>query len=96
MQAHTLRYPDYLLLILGPCKFLAVPALSYPPTRLLREWAYAGVTFDALGALASRCAVHDDLFCAAASLLMLALAAGYVLLPDKLRLKGDRTPPLRP
>jgi uncharacterized membrane protein len=50
----TLHYPDYVLLIVGRCKLLAVVALLYPGTRLLREWAYAGVTFDALGAFASR------------------------------------------
>jgi hypothetical protein len=40
----TLQYPGYMLLILGPCKLLAVLALLYPKTRLLREWAYAGVS----------------------------------------------------
>jgi hypothetical protein len=92
----TLHYPDYLLPILGPCKLLAVLALLYPKTRFLREWAYAGITIDALGAFASHCAVHDDLSRAAAPLLMLAIAAGsYFLRPDKLRLTGDRTPSLR-
>jgi uncharacterized membrane protein len=82
----TLHYPDYMLLILGPCKLLAVLALLYPNTRLLREWAYAGITFDALGAFASHSAVHDDLSRVFAPLLMLALAAGsYLLRPDKLR-----------
>jgi uncharacterized membrane protein len=83
----TLHYPDYLLLILGACKLLAVLALLYPRTRLLREWAYAGVTFDALGAFISHCAVHDTVSNTAAPLLFLALAAaGYLLRPDALRL----------
>jgi len=84
---HTLHYPDYMLLILGPCKLLAVAALLYPKTRLLRERAYAGVTIDALGAFASHCAVHDDVFATVAPLVMLAIAAGsYFLQPDHLRL----------
>jgi hypothetical protein len=82
----TLHYPDYMLLILGPCKLLAVAALLYPKTRVLREWAYVGVTIDALGAFASHCAVHDDFAHAAAPLVMLAIAAGsYFLRPDHLR-----------
>jgi uncharacterized membrane protein len=93
----TLHYPDYMLMILGPCKLLAVLALLYPKTRLLREWAYAGITIDALGAFASHCAVHDRFSHAAAPLLMLAIAAGsYLLRPDKLRLVEMSTPSLRP
>jgi hypothetical protein len=56
----TLHYPDYMLLILGPCKLLAVVALLYPKTRVLREWAYAGVMIDSMGAFALHCAVHFD------------------------------------
>lgn len=83
----TLHYPDYMLLILGPCKLLAVLALLYPKTRLLREWAYAGVTFDALGAFASHCAVHDTLPHSVAPLIMLAIAAcSYAQRPDYMRL----------
>lgn len=85
----TLHYPDYTLLILGPAKLLAVLALLYPKTRLLREWAYAGVTIDALGAFASHCAVHDELSRVAAPLLMLAITAGsYLLRPDAFRLRA--------
>ncbi len=88
-----LHYPDYMLLILGPCKLLAVLALLYPRTRFLREWAYAGITIDALGAFASHRAVHDTAVNSAAPLLMLAIAAGsYFLRPADLRL----TPVSRP
>jgi uncharacterized membrane protein len=83
----TLHYPDYMLLILGPCKLLAILALLYPKTRYLREWAYAGITIDALGAFFSHTAVHDNFFNALAPLLMLAIAAGsYVLRPAGVRL----------
>jgi len=57
----TLEYPAYLLTMLGVCKLLAVPALLYPRAGVLREWAYAGVTFDGLGATYSHFAVHDVL-----------------------------------
>ena len=82
----TLHYPDYLLLILGPCKVLAVAALLHPGTRLVREWAYAGITINCLGAFASHCAVRDDLGSTVAPLVMQTLAvASYLLRPAKLR-----------
>ncbi|HLY16129.1 MAG TPA: DoxX family protein [Bryobacteraceae bacterium] len=83
----SLGYPDYLLLILGPAKLLAVLALLYPKTRFLREWAYAGIAVDGLGAFVSHCAIHDTPANIAAPLVFLALAAGsYALRPDALRL----------
>jgi hypothetical protein len=94
----TLGYPEYLCTILGACKMLAVMALLYPPTRLLREWAYAGITFDALGAFVSHLAVRDGVTAAAAPLLMLSLAAvSYWLRPSNLRMRANREAlPARP
>jgi len=82
----TLHYPDYMLLILGPAKLLAILALLYPRTRLLREWAYAGVAIDGIGAFLSHCAVGDTAVHIGAPLMFLALAAaGYVARPAALR-----------
>jgi DoxX-like protein len=50
---HELGYPDYLGSILGIAKLLGVAALLLPVPRTVREWAYAGFTFNLLGALAS-------------------------------------------
>ena len=84
---HTLGYPEYLGSIVGAAKLLAVLALLYPRTRLLREWAYAGVTFDALGAFFSHVAVGDGAVAAFAPLLLLAIAiASYQLRPAAWRL----------
>ncbi len=83
----TLGYPDYLCTILGVCKLLAVPALLYPRARFLREWAYAGVTFDALGAFFSHVAVKDTASATVAPLIFLAFAAAsYFLRPKSYRL----------
>jgi hypothetical protein len=85
---HKLNYPDYLSTFLGVCKVLAVLALLYPRTRLLREWAYAGIVFDALGAAFSHRMVHDGAGEISAPLLMLAFAAGsYLLRPAAYRLR---------
>lgn len=48
-----LGYPVYLLSILGIAKLLGVAALLYPRLPRLKEWAYAGFTFDLIGASAS-------------------------------------------
>lgn len=89
----TLGYPAYVCTILGPCKLLAVAALLDPRTRLLREWAYAGITFDTLGAFISHLEVKDSFASAAAPLLMLAFAAGsYMLRPAKFRMRLKNVP----
>lgn len=77
-----LGYPEYLGSILGVAKLLAVPVLLFPQWPTLREWAYAGVTFDGLGAFFSHVAVRDALGEAIAPLLFLAFTAmSYVLRP---------------
>ena len=48
-----LGYPLYLNYILGGAKLLGVIALLVPSFKIIKEWAYAGFTFDILGAGAS-------------------------------------------
>ena len=89
---HKLGYPDYLCSILGVCKLLALPALLYPRARFLREWAYAGITFDALGAFFSHLAVKDDAGATILPLILLAFAIGsYLLRPAGYRLRSEGT-----
>lgn len=86
-----LGYPTYVCLILGPAKLLAVAALIDPRTRLLREWAYAGLTFELLGGFISHVATHDPISIASAPLILLALVvASYMLRPEKLRLQASK------
>jgi hypothetical protein len=86
-----LGYPPYLALILGTWKLLAVAALLYPRTRLVREWAYAGITFDMFDAFLSHLAVHDPIAVALAPIVVLAFAAGsYFLRPASFRLSPAR------
>lgn len=56
-----LGYPSYLLTILGVAKLLGVAALVYPRWRTLTEWAYAGFSFDLLGASASHAFSGDPI-----------------------------------
>lgn len=48
-----LGYPMYVLTILGAAKVLGVIGLFQTRYSTLKEWAYAGFTFDILGAAAS-------------------------------------------
>ena len=59
VELHHLGYPDYFPIMLGVAKLLWVVALTLPGTRRLKEWAYAGFTFDLLAAFVSHYAVRD-------------------------------------
>jgi len=50
---HRLGYPDYFATMLGTAQLLGVLAVLAPVPRTLREWAYAGFTFDASAAIIS-------------------------------------------
>jgi hypothetical protein len=60
-----LGYPEYMLTILGVAKLTGVAALLAPGLPRLKEWAYAGFTFDLLGATASH-AFGRGVLCASA------------------------------
>ena len=53
---HELGYPPYFLGMLGLAKLLGVAALVVPRFPTLREWAYAGFTFDLVAASISHAA----------------------------------------
>ena len=54
-----LGYPTYLLHILGLAKVLGAVAIVSKRSKTLEEWAYAGYTFNLLGAIASHLFVSD-------------------------------------
>jgi hypothetical protein len=58
---HHLGYPDYLLTLIGIAKLLGAAALIAPVPHTLREWAYAGLTFDLMGAAFSHASVGDPI-----------------------------------
>ena len=55
-----LGYPPYLLLFLGTAKTLGVLAVLVPGIPRIKEWAFAGLTFDVSGALYSHLSVGDS------------------------------------
>jgi hypothetical protein len=54
-----LGYPPYLLTFLGAAKILGVVAVLVPGLPRLKEWAFAGLTFDVTGAMYSHLSVGD-------------------------------------
>ncbi len=54
-----LQYPQYLASFLGVAKVLGAIAIVIPGFPRLKEWAYAGLVFDLIGATYSMIAVGD-------------------------------------
>ena len=64
----ALGYPDYFAYALVICKALGVLAIVYPKTpSRLKEWAYAGLTFNLVFAFISHACVDQNI--------------GYMLMP---------------
>jgi DoxX-like family len=76
-----LGYPAYLLPFLGTAKLLGAFALLVPGFRRVKDWAYAGLVFDLLGALYSHVSVGDPSSVWVFPIIGLFLVGGsYVLL----------------
>jgi hypothetical protein len=87
-----LGYPLYFIPFIGVAKVLGVLAILFPISSRIKEWAYAGLIFDLLGATFSIIAIGkpDWIF----MILPIFLAIGsYVFYHKKLKLKthGNKT-----
>jgi hypothetical protein len=82
-----LGYPLYFLKLLGFAKLLGVVGLLLPRRPTLREWAYAGFTFDLLAGAASHVAT-GGISHVPGALFALALLLSSCLL--RRHLPGDR------
>jgi hypothetical protein len=72
---HHLGYPWYFCYLIGAGKLLAAGVLVYPKTRILREWAYAGICFELIASFLSHSIVGDPWSQRVAPLLFLAIVA---------------------
>ena len=81
-----LGYPAYLAGILGLAKTAAGVIVAAPGFRRLKEWAYAGILINMVGAAASHLADHRALSNLAAPLAFAGLAlASWALRPTNRR-----------
>src|SRR5262245_17309505 len=69
-----LGYPPYIIPALGLGKILAILAILWPGFPRLKEWAYAGIVFNMLGATVSHVANHETAWHVAATLGVTAIA----------------------
>lgn len=75
-----LGYPEHVLTVLGIGKLLGAVALVQPWFRTVKEWAYAGFTFNLLGACVARYAAQDGFWLVASPLLFLGfMLVSYAL-----------------
>lgn len=75
-----LGYPDYFVPFIGVMKVLGVIGILIPGYPRIKEWAYAGITFDLIGATYSVIAVSGDPVGALGMApIFLFLAASYFL-----------------
>jgi uncharacterized membrane protein YphA (DoxX/SURF4 family) len=82
-----LGYPQYLLVIIGVAKPLGVILVLAPGLPRLKEWAYAGLIIDLVGASASHAFVGDPIFNVATPILIGALGmVSWYLRPESRRL----------
>lgn len=80
---HHLGYPLYLLTILGIAKLLAVVGIWQKFSPTLREWAYAGITINLVGAIASHLAVGDGTGFLPAFFNLVIAAVSYIALKKR-------------
>ena len=88
-----LGYPPYLLPFLGTAKILGVIAVLIPGSGRLKEWAYAGLVFDIIGALYSHLSVGDPVSVWGFAVVGLVLVGGSYLFgrlrtPDRAVING--------
>jgi hypothetical protein len=82
-----LGYPAYIVPALGLGKVLAILALLAPGLPRLKEWAYAGIFFNMLGALVSHVASNDPALSIIVSVVVAAITlASWALRPESRRL----------
>jgi hypothetical protein len=79
-------YPGYFSVILGVWKVLGAVAVLAPRFPRLKEWAYAGMFFNMMGAVVSHLAVGDPAVTLVAPIIFICLvAASWVLRPSARR-----------
>ena len=79
-------YPQHLRIVLGIAKPLAAIVLLLPGLALLKEWAYAGVTFALVMAIISGYLSGDGKSWMLAPVVLVLVAVSYLTRPPNRRL----------
>jgi DoxX-like family len=82
-----LGYPSYIIPALGLGKVLAILAILWPGLPRLKEWAYAGIFFNMMGAFVSHIALGDAAWTIVVTLTIAGLTlASWALRPRSRKL----------
>ncbi len=82
-----LGYPKYLIPFLGVAKLLGIVAILIPGFPRIKEWAYAGLFFDLIGATYSQLAIGGPFAPVLFMLVPIILGVlSYILYHKKLKL----------
>ena len=85
-----LGYPSYIIPALGLGKVLAILAILWPRLPRLKEWAYAGIFFNMMGAFVSHVARKDAAWSLAVTLTIAAITlTSWALRPQSRRLVAE-------
>ena|SRR5579859_2444298 len=88
-----LGYPAYIVPFLGLGKVLAILAIVWPGFPRLKEWAYAGILFNMLGATVSHVACGEATWHVVVTLVIAGLTmVSWALRPESRKLGALRTP----
>jgi hypothetical protein len=71
-----LGYPDYFILLISWLKILGIAVILIPGFPKIKEWAYAGLCFDLVGAIVSIIAIEGF----APGLLVIAVPIGFLFI----------------
>lgn len=81
-----LGYPSYIIPALGLGKVLAILAILWPGFPRLKEWAYAGIFFNMMGATVSHVAHNDGAWIIVTVTIAAITLASWSLRPQNRRL----------
>lgn len=71
----AIKYPIYLIYPMGVAKFAGILAIWFVKSKTIKEWAYAGFTFNFLLAISAHLNVKDGEFYGAVIALVFAIAS---------------------
>ncbi len=89
-----LKYPEYFIPFIGLAKTLGAVAMLIPGYPRIKEWIYAGFTFDLTAALYSTIAVGESVANWWPMLLFFVILAGSYIYYHK-RLKASTSPAVK-
>ena len=84
----SLGYPAYLSPFLGVARLMALLSIFTPGFQRLKEWAYAGLVFDVIGAIYSQIAVGNPItYTLFPTIILGVLLGSYYLHHQRIRSK---------